>query len=97
MATKISLYSKESNAQNRYNISPDSNDNEIADINTKERENIKDIEQYHNYQQDTQNNTPWASSSVMFALLVQTSYQTLILLWIRKDVLNVEMSKLTGG
>lgn len=62
MATKISLYSKESNAQNRCNISSDSNDNEIADINTKERENVKDIEQYHNYQQDTQI-TSWASSS----------------------------------
>ncbi len=63
MATKISLCSKESNAQNRYNISSDSNDNEVADINTKEKDNVKDIEQYHNYQQDTQDNTPWASSS----------------------------------
>jgi DNA-directed RNA polymerase subunit M/transcription elongation factor TFIIS len=63
MATKNSLCSKEANAQNRYNISSDSNDDEIADINTKERENLKDIEQYHKYQQDTQDNTPWASSS----------------------------------
>ncbi|HYF99242.1 MAG TPA: hypothetical protein VD815_04055 [Candidatus Saccharimonadales bacterium] len=63
IATKIALRSKEANAQNRYNISSDSNDNEIADINTNKRENVKDIEQYHNYQQDTQDNTPWASSS----------------------------------
>ena len=60
---KISSLSQKATANTRQNISADSDNSEEADINTKEKENVKAIEQYQEYQQDTQGNTPWASSS----------------------------------
>ena len=42
--------------------SSSSNDNDDkADINTREKENIKDIENYQRYQQTEQDDQPWAS------------------------------------
>lgn len=60
---KISSFNQKATASIRQNISTDNDNSEDADINTKEKENIKAIEQYQEYQQDTQDNTPWASSS----------------------------------
>jgi DNA-directed RNA polymerase subunit M/transcription elongation factor TFIIS len=61
--TMISLPSQQVPALTRYQSSADNNDDGEADINTKERESVKDIEEYNKYQQDTQDNIPWASSS----------------------------------
>ena len=59
----ILLPSRQFTVLTRYKSSADNNDHEEADINTKERESVKDVEKYNKYQQDTQDNIPWASSS----------------------------------
>jgi DNA-directed RNA polymerase subunit M/transcription elongation factor TFIIS len=41
----------------------DIEDEDKADINTEERENVKEIKQYQQYQESQQNQQPWADSS----------------------------------
>lgn len=59
----VPLLSQHYNPIFEFNISVDNDDPGVADINTKEKDNVKDIEKYHEYQKDTQDNIPWASSS----------------------------------
>lgn len=53
----------QTNAQISSKLCEYNNDDEIADINSKENEKIKDIERYQEYQQNIQDNQPWASTS----------------------------------
>ena len=39
------------------------NDTEKVDINTEEKENVKELQKYQQYQEDQQNQQPWGSSS----------------------------------
>ena len=50
---------KSSNDNNHDNVE----DDDEADINSKEKENIKDLQQYQQYQENQQDQQPWSDSS----------------------------------
>ena len=53
----------DNNKNNNNNSDSNIEDDDRVDINTEERENVKEIRQYQQYQESQQNQQPWSDSS----------------------------------